>query len=88
MCTVNISGIKKQIIFVVIKKLIKNCIFGVDALQKFQFRIFVCKRIVTIFEKEIYYGLQELSKRDIKLLHQVVAEIEVKNVTCKKRSSV
>lgn len=56
MCKVKICDREKMIIFVVIKKLIKNCIFGIDALTEFRVGIMVYKNIVTIAEEHVKYG--------------------------------
>lgn len=87
MSRVKICDSEKMIIFVVIKKLIKNCIFGVDALTEFKVGILIYKNIITIEEKHISYGLKKLDNQDRDLLKQVVAEITINRISEPKEDS-
>ena len=73
MCNVTTNKIKKQVIFVFIKKLIKNFIFGIDALNIFHIEILTYKRVITIFDFEINYGLKELKENDRTLINELMA---------------
>lgn len=74
MCRTQIGNTVKDVIFLIIPKLVRDCIIGIDSLQDFGAIIDTHKEIVSIKEKSLTYQNREIDL--IQLEHRFIISIE------------